>query len=150
MPFAWLKRMNNELIFQPMLGMMGLTAVVWFVLYAKRIPAMKRAGVPVQSYATPDTMGKLLPEAVNYPANNFKNLFELPVLFYGLCLYLYVTASVDTVYLVAAWLFFAFRVVHSIVHCTANIVMLRFYLYAAAALALWFMLVRAVVSGFGA
>lgn len=142
--------MNNELIFQPMLGMMGLTAVVWFVLYAKRIPAMKKAGVPVQSYTTPDRMGEFLPEAVNYPANNFKNLFELPVLFYGLCLYLYVTASVDTAYLVAAWLFFAFRVAHSIVHCTANIVMLRFYLYAAAALALWFMLGRAVIAGFGA
>jgi len=142
--------MNNELIFQPMLGVMGLTAVVWFVLYAKRIPAMKKAGVPVQSYTMPDKTDEFLPEAVNYPAYNFKNLFELPVLFYGLCLYLYVTASVDTAYLVAAWLFFVFRVAHSIVHCTANIVMLRFYLYAAAALALWFMLGRAVVAGFGA
>ncbi|MCP5089965.1 MAG: hypothetical protein GY949_03480 [Gammaproteobacteria bacterium] len=142
--------MSKELILQPMLGMMGLTAVVWFVLYAKRIPAMKKAGVPVQSYTTPDKTHELLPENVNYPANNFKNLFELPVLFHGLCLYLYVTASVDTAYLVAAWLFFAFRVAHSVVHCTANIVMLRFYLYAAAALALWFMLGRAIVAGFGA
>lgn len=142
--------MNNELILQPMLGMMGLTAVVWFVLYAKRIPAMKKAGVPVQVYTTPDKTGELLPDTVNYPANNFKNLFELPVLFYGLCLYLYVTGNVDTTYIVAAWLFFAFRVGHSIVHCTVNIVMLRFYLYAAAALALWVMLGRAVAAGFGA
>lgn len=138
--------MNNDLILQPMLGMMVLTAIVWFVLYAKRIPAMKKAGVPVQTYTTPDKTTDLLPETVNYPANNFKNLFELPVLFYGLCLFLFVTGAVDTSYVVAAWLFFAFRVLHSVVHCTSNVVMLRFYLYAAAALALWFMLGRAVIA----
>jgi hypothetical protein len=138
--------MNNDLILQPMLGMMVLTAIVWFVLYAKRIPAMKKAGVPVQTYTTPDKTTDLLPESVNYPANNFKNLFELPVLFYGLCLSLFVTGAVDTTYVIAAWLFFAFRVLHSVVHCTSNVVMLRFYLYAAATLALWFMLARAVIA----
>jgi len=153
MLFAWFKvdkMMSNNLILWPMIGMMVLTAVVWFVLYAKRIPAMKKAGVPVQTYTTPDKTVVLLPDAVNYPANNFKNLFELPVLFYGLCLFLYVTGSVDKTYVIAAWLFFAFRVLHSIVHCTSNIVMLRFYLYLAAALALWFMLGRAVIGLLGA
>jgi len=140
---------NNELILQPMLGMMLLTAIVWFVLYAKRIPAMKKASKPVQTYTTPDKVVEFLPESVNYPANNFKNLFELPVLFYGLCLYLYVTGLVDTAYLVAAWVFLAFRVLHSFVHCTSNIVMLRFYLYAAGALALWFMLGKAVIGLLG-
>ena len=137
--------MNNELILQPMLGVMALTAVVWFVMYAKRIPAMKKARVPVQAYTTPDKTVELLPEAVNNPANNLKNLFELPVLFYGLCLLLYATGGVDAGYVIAAWLFFAFRVAHSFVHCTTNIVMLRFYLYAAGSLALWFMLGRALL-----
>ncbi|MDH3303782.1 MAG: MAPEG family protein [Gammaproteobacteria bacterium] len=136
--------MNDELILQPMLGMMALTAIVWLVMYAKRIPAMKKAGVPVQAYTTPDKAVELLPEAVNNSANNFKNLFELPVLFYGLCLFLYVTDGVDTGYVIAAWLFLAFRIAHSFIHCTSNIVMLRFYLYLAAALALWFMLGRAL------
>ena len=39
--------------------------------------------------------------------------------------------------------FVAFRVAHSIVHCTFNLVMLRFYLYLIATLAVWFILVRA-------
>lgn len=138
--------MRNELILQPMLGMMVLTAVVWFVMYAKRIPAMKKARVPVQMYTTPEKAVELLPESVNYPAYNLKNLFELPVLYYGLCLYLYVTQMADTTYVVAAWLFLAFRTLHSIVHCTSNVVMLRFYLYSAGALALWFMLGRAVAA----
>jgi hypothetical protein len=142
--------MNNELILQPMLGMMILTAIVWFVMYAKRIPAMKKARVPAQTYTTPEKAIELLPESVNYSAYNLKNLFELPVLFYALCLFLYVTATADMIYVIAAWLFMVFRALHSFVHCTSNVVMLRFYLYSAAAFALWFMLGRAVVSHLGA
>jgi hypothetical protein len=135
---------RNEQILLPMLGMMVLTAVVWVVLYAKRLPAMRKAGKPAQAYTTPDRGAQFLPEEVSYPAYNFKNLFELPVLFYALCVYFYVTATADTMVVVAAWLFFAFRVVHSAIHCTVNIVMARFLAYSAAALALWFMLGRAL------
>jgi len=127
-----------------MLGMMVLTAIVWFVLYAKRIPAMRKAGIPAQTYTTPDRGLEILPDQVSYPAYNFKNLFELPVLFYALCLYLYVTATADSADIIAAWVFLLFRVVHSAIHCTVNIVMARFLAYSAAALALWFMLGRAV------
>jgi hypothetical protein len=141
---------NNGLILQPMLGMMILTAIVWFFMYAKRIPAMKRARVPAQTYTTPEKAIELLPDSVNYPAYNLKNLFELPVLFYALCLVLYVTATVDLTYVVSAWVFFVIRVLHSFVHCTSNVVMLRFYLYCISALALWFMLVRAAIDIFGA
>jgi len=136
--------MSNEFILPPMFGMMVLTAVVWFVLYARRIPAMRSAGKPTQAYTTPDVVVDALPPEVSYPANNFKNLFELPVLFYVLCIYLYVTATVGVPDLIAAWLFLVFRVLHSVIHCTVNIVMARFLTYLAAALALWFMLGRAV------
>ena len=137
--------MRDEQILAPMIGMMVLTAVVWFVLYARRIPAMRKVGVPAQEYTTPDKGAALLPEEVSYPSNNFKNLFELPVIFYALCLYLFVTQSAAAADVVAAWLFFGFRVVHSAIHCTVNIVMARFVAYSAAALALWFMLARAVL-----
>lgn len=137
--------MNDTQILEPMLGMMVLTAVVWFVLYARRIPAMRKVGVPTQEYTTPDKGAALLPEAVSYPSNNFKNLFELPVLFYGLCLYLFVTQSAATADIFAAWLFFGFRVLHSAIHCTVNVVIARFAAYFLAALALWFMLGRAVL-----
>ena len=138
--------MNGEAIFLPMLATMTLTAVVWFYMYARRVPAMRRAGVSVQTYTTPDKVAEHLSDEVNYSANNLKNLFEVPVLYYGLCLYLFVTGNVDTAYVVAAWLFFLLRVFHSVVHCTRNVVMLRFYLYAAAAMSLWFMLAMALIA----
>ena len=136
--------MRNEQILLPMLGMLVLTAVVWFVMYARRIPAMRKAGKPAQTYTTPDKAIGVLSDEVNYPAYNFKNLFELPVIFYALCLYFYVTATAQSADVFAAWLFLLFRVIHSAIHCTINIVMARFLAYSAAALALWFMLGRAV------
>lgn len=140
--------MNAETILQPMLAVMALTMVVWFYLYAVRIPAMRRARKPAQTYTVPDTVIQHLPEEANYPANNFNNLFQLPVLFYVLCLYLYVTGSVDALYVYAAWVFFVFRVAHSIVHCTINRVVARFTLYCLGAAALFFMLIRAIVGAF--
>ena len=113
--------MNNDLILQPMIAMMSLTATVWLVLFAKRIPAMRAAKFPAQTYTTPDKTIELLPEAVSYPSNNLKNLFELPVLFYALCLLLFVTGNVDAVYLAAAWSFVGFRLLHSLIHVTVNI-----------------------------
>ena len=90
----------------------------------------------------------LLPEAVSYPAHNFRNLFELPVIFYALCLYLHVTGTATAADLTAAWLFVGFRALHSLIHSTVNIVMGRFLAYLAATLALWFMLVRAMLGAF--
>lgn len=127
-----------------MLLMMVLTAVVWFYMYARRIPAMIRARKGPQTYQSPGSIEKHLPPEINFPANNLKNLFELPVVFYALCVYLFVTGNVDKLYVVAAWLFLALRVVHSVNHCTRNRVMLRFYSYAAGAMTLWFMLGRAL------
>jgi hypothetical protein len=89
------------------------------------------------------------PPAVANPSDNLKNLFELPTIFYAVVLYLYVAQQVDAWYVGAAWIFFAFRVIHSAVHCTFNFVPLRFWMYAISALALWFMVLRIAWGSFG-
>jgi hypothetical protein len=71
------------------------------------------------------------------------------VLFYALVLYLFVAGQVDATYVYAAWVFVVFRALHSAVHCTLNLVMLRFYLYLIGTLAAWFMVVRAALKYFG-
>lgn len=135
---------------QPMIGLMLLTGAIWIVLFARRIPAMQAAKWPTQTYTTPDKTVELLPEAASYPSNNLKNLFELPVLFYALCLLLYVSDNVDSVYVFIAWAFVGFRVLHSLVHVTINNVMARFLCYLASSLLLWFMLLRAAIDIFSA
>jgi hypothetical protein len=134
--------MNQTAIFAPFLTMMLLTLIVWFYMYAKRIPLIQKSRINPNELTAAE-LARISPPTVSNPSDNLKNLFELPTLFYGLVLYLYVTHKVDEAYLIAAWVFAAFRVLHSAVHCTVNIVMLRFWLYCISALALWFMVVRA-------
>ena len=133
------------LILLPMLGMMLLTFAVWVYMYILRIGYTLRQRIHPQKLTTPDKVAELIPEPVSYPAYNFRNLLELPVLFYVLCLLLYVTGIADAWDLLAAWIFVGLRVVHSVIHCTVNIVMYRFYAYFASALVLWIMLVRVVL-----
>jgi hypothetical protein len=114
-------------------------------MYVLRIGHILRRRIHPQKLTTPDKVAALIPEPVSYPAYNFRNLLELPILFYALCLLLYVTGTVDSWDLLAAWLFLVLRIVHSAVHCTVNIVRYRFYAYFASALVLWIMLVRVVL-----
>jgi hypothetical protein len=139
-----------DTILAPFLALMVLTALVWAYMYTRRLSYIKSNRIPPQELATPEKAAALLPESVTLPANNLRNLLEMPMLFYALCLYLYVTASVDGVHVISAWLFVVLRTLHSIVHCTVNIVVLRFLSYFAAALVLWFMLARELLSVAGA
>ena len=82
------------------------------------------------------------------PSDNLKNLFEIPVIFYALALVLFATGQVDAAYVGAAWIFALFRALHSAVHCTINVINVRFTLYAISTLAVWFMVGRAALQYF--
>ena len=135
-------------ILWPTFALVVLIYVVWFVMYVQRVALMKRQPPTQEDFATMDA-GRRYLAPVEMPAANLINLFEMPVLFYALVLYLFVNQRVDFAYLFAAWVFVAFRVLHSAVHCIFNLVMLRFYLYLVSALAVWFIAVRAALSQFG-
>lgn len=136
--------MTQQSIFLPFFATMALTFAVWVYMYARRIPFIIRSRLtPAQM--TPLELARLSPPAVSNPSDNLRNLFEIPTLFYAVVLYLFVTRHVDEVYLVAAWTFAGFRALHSLVHCTVNIVLLRFWLYAISTAALWFMVARAAI-----
>ena len=137
--------MNQSAIFGPFLTMMFLTLIVWFYMYSKRIPLIQKSKIDPNTLTAAE-LARISPPSVSNPSDNLKNLFELPTLFYGLVLYLFVVNKVDETYLIAAWTFAGFRVLHSAVHCTVNFVMLRFSLYCISASALWFMVIRAALS----
>jgi hypothetical protein len=136
-------------IFAPFFAMMFLTLVVWIYMYARRIPLILSLNLGPEDLAKPGELARLSPPAVSNPSDNLKNLFEIPVLFYALVLFLFMTGRVDAVYFVAAWVFVVFRAAHSVVHCSFNHVKLRFSLYLVATVAVWFMLVRAALDYFG-
>jgi hypothetical protein len=135
-------------IFGPFLAMLLLTFAVWLLMYIRRLGFIRANKIEAQELTTPQRAAALIPEPVSYPAYNLQNLFELPVVFYAVCIYLYVVEQVDAVHVYAAWLFFGGRVVHSVIHCTRNVVMLRFLAYLVSAVALWFIVVRASLAYF--
>jgi hypothetical protein len=139
--------MEQKAIFGPLLAMIFLTLLVWLYMYSRRIPFILAQKLDLDTLTRAE-FTDMLPPAVSNPSDNLKNLFEMPVLFYALTVYLYVTGQVDGGYVNAAWVFVAFRVLHSLVHCTVNIVRLRFFLHLVATLAIWFIAIRAAAGFF--
>lgn len=58
-------------------------------------------------------------------AANLTNQFELPVLFYVLCLTLHLTNGVNYLTLSLMWVFVASRYFHAWIHLTSNNLLLR-------------------------
>jgi hypothetical protein len=127
--------MEPRLIFLPALAMAALSFVVWWRMYFMRIGEMKRERIHPQAVALSAQAAARLTDS--RAADNFRNLFELPVLFYLALVVAALTAQVTPVVLVLAWGFVALRVLHSWIHCTYNKVMQRFYAYLAGGVALW-------------
>ena len=127
--------MGNNAIFLPGLAMVLLTFIVWWRMYFMRIGQMKRERIHPQSVATSAQVTAKLTDS--RAADNFRNLFELPVLFYLALAVAAQAGLVSAAVLVLAWLFVALRCVHSWIQCTYNKVMHRFYAYLAGGLALW-------------
>ena len=137
--------MPQAAIFGPVFATVFLTFLVWSYMYIRRISFIRKNSISPRDLAVPGALAQLSPPEVANPSDNLKNLFEIPVVFYALALYLFVTNQVDATHVTAAWVFVAFRAFHSAVHCTANIVMLRFYLYLFSTLAVWFLGARAAL-----
>jgi hypothetical protein len=142
--------MSQDTIFSPFFASVFLTLLVWVYMYIRRISFIISRKISPQDLTVPNTLAQISPPYVSNPSDNLKNLFEIPVIFYALVLYLFITKQVDAMYVNAAWVFVAFRVLHSAVHCTFNLMLLRFYLYLFATLAVWFIAIRAALVHFSA
>ncbi|MCX7555739.1 MAPEG family protein [Xanthomonadaceae bacterium JHOS43] len=119
----------------PLLSMAALTCLVWLRLYQVRLAEMSRRRIDPQALASAADVGRLLADV--RASDNFRNLFELPVLFYAAVLLAIQLGVDDSASLILAWCFVAGRVAHSVVHCTYNRVMHRFATYALSTLCLW-------------
>lgn len=126
--------MPIKLILLPALAMVALTFVVMVVMYQRRVAQMIRERIHPQAVATSARASALLTDCA--AADNFRNLFELPVLFYLAVVVAAITAQVDPVLLGLAWAFVALRVAHSAIHCSYNKVMHRFRVFLAGSVVL--------------
>jgi hypothetical protein len=64
-------------------------------------------------------------------ANSYNSQFQLPLLFYVVVLWAWITRSADLAFVVLEWLFVLLRIGHAYVHTTSNYVPRRFMVFAA-------------------
>lgn len=121
-----------------MLALVLLTAVVGGRLLFTRVQEMQQKRIHPQAASTSVKMAARLENV--QAADNFRNLFEVPVLFYALGAVALATHQTPNWLVVGAWAFVVLRVVHSFIHCTYNKVMHRLGAFLAGfglLLALW-------------
>ena len=125
----------------PVLAQVALTLAVWIALYVQRLGEMGRRRIDPQSVATSRLAAGVLENVA--AADNFRNLFEVPVLFYAVVPLLVLAQAVTATAVALAWGFVALRALHSIIHLSYNRVVHRFCAYAASTgcvFALWALL----------
>ena len=133
--------MNNTVYFWPAFALALLTFSVMIRMLLSRIAQMKALKVHPQATATSVQMAAKLPDS--RASDNFRNLFETPVLFYAALLFAHVSQQTSQILIVLAWGYVSLRVVHSIIQCSYNKVMHRFYVFFASVwvlLAIWIVL----------
>ena len=122
-------------ILWPAFALAALTFLVWLRMFFARVGEMRRLRIHPQSVATSPQAAQSFVDT--RAADNFRNLFELPVLFYLAVSIAHASAATNGLLLALAWSFVAMRIVHSAIQCSYNRVMHRFYAYLAGSLVLW-------------
>lgn len=111
------------------LALVTLTFVVGGLLLLTRVGEMRRKRIHPQAAATSVQMAARLENV--QPADNFRNLFEVPVLFYVLAALALATGHTPGWLVTGLWCYVALRVAHSVIHCTYNKVMHRLMVFLA-------------------
>lgn len=133
--------MQSKLILLPMLAMIALTVIVAMVMLKRRVAVLKEKRIHPQKVALSAQITSLLEDS--RASDNFRNLFETPVLFYVAMLTIFAGGFICAAHLWLAWGYVAARFIHSYIQCTSNIVMRRFYAFLvslALLLSIWLMI----------
>jgi hypothetical protein len=132
--------MNSNLVF-PLFAMFLLTSLVLGWMFYTRVRSIKSGAVKINFFKVYDQLGG--PPEMLQASRHFSNLFEVPVLFYLVCV-LGILFAEGSAFLILAWLFVGARVAHTIVHLSSNQVILRMRFYGTSWLilaAMWLQLV---------
>jgi hypothetical protein len=114
-------------LIHPVMALVGLTAIVWLLMFIYRNVAVARGIAKIGYYR--GYSGEAPPEWVERPARTFANLLEVPVLFYVAAILMLQTNQWDSVQVALSWLFVATRTLHAAVYIGLNIVPLRLAAY---------------------
>ena len=134
--------LSPERIFAPMSVLALWTGTVLLLTAIRRVHGVATGRIPRNAFRVGEAPS--VPDDVAVWNRNFMNLLEMPLLFYVVCIALYVTRNVLPATIGLAWVYLGLRLVHSAIHLTSNRVIPRLVVFAASNLVLvtlwiWFM-----------
>ncbi|MBN9082985.1 MAG: hypothetical protein BGP04_02175 [Rhizobiales bacterium 62-17] len=108
--------MSVQAILLPVFAYVLLVLIVLIELGRRRGQAVK-AGEVGQD---PSLRENAWPNYVTQVSNDFRNQFEIPVLFLALVAFAMFTRKADLLFVVLSWVFVVSRYVHAFIHTTSN------------------------------
>lgn len=119
--------MASHDIFFPIFLQVCLTLVLLFALGRVRVACVRDGAVKMEDIV----LGKVVwPMKPTLYSNAYNSQFQLPVLFYLVCLFGQIYGQIDPVMVILAWVFVISRIYHAGVHVATNNIRRRFIAFA--------------------
>ena len=119
--------MSIQAVLLPVFVQVALTIALGFWMAYERTASIRRGETKIRDVALRQPAW---PQKATQVSNAFDSQFQIPLLFYVLVVFAWITRQADLVFLVMAWLFVLSRLVHAYIHTTSNHVPTRFRAYA--------------------
>lgn len=131
--------MDYSPILASVVALVAWTIIVMLWMAVARRQAFAQMGITFGSIP-PGSRGSSLdgkaPDVAQWKSHNYNHLMEQPTIFYAIALTLALMGIGTGINLWLAWGYVCFRILHSLVQCTVNIVAIRFPLFLLASLCL--------------
>lgn len=117
--------MNNPVVLHlgmdmlhPVLTLAWWTVLMYALVAYRRLHPKLNKGVDLSEYTVGEPAA--VPPYVSQANRNIVNLFEMPILFYLVCILLHLAGGAYSLTIGLAWAYVALRIVHSLIHVTYN------------------------------
>ena len=131
--------MHYSPILVPVVALVAWSLAMMLWMVAARLPALRKAGLSLRT-APPGSRGSALDGVVDdraqWKSHNYNHLMEQPTLFYAIAITLALMEMGGGINYWLAWGYVGFRVLHSLVQATVNVLVYRTPLFFLASLCL--------------
>lgn len=131
--------MSYSPILVPVVTLVAWTLIVMLWMLVSRGAEFRRMGITLAKIPTGsrgvDLEGKAEAEA-QWKSHNYNHLMEQPTIFYAIAITLALMGMGDGINYWLAWGYVGFRIVHSVIQCTINVVAYRLPVFMLASLCL--------------
>ena len=123
--------MDYSPILVPVVALVAWSLIMCLWMAVTRLPAMKKAGISIDGLVggRGANLEGVVPDQVQWKSHNYSHLMEQPTIFYAIAITLALMDMGSDLNYWLAWAYVGFRVIHSLVQATVNVVKYRLLLF---------------------